>query len=76
MGWSDWVHVHEIAVMFGWPRDPSAKLAAASPGAVLAVPKSRRYKRGNFPQTLSDRIKSWRLSAPFRSSSPTRPRAI
>jgi hypothetical protein len=53
---SDWVHVHEIAVMFGQPSSavpgalPGAKLPGAGPGAVLAVRNTRRYKRGNFPK--------------------------
>jgi hypothetical protein len=41
---------------------------------LLARMKLRRYKPATL--ILFSRDTSWRLSAPFRSSSPTRPRAI
>jgi hypothetical protein len=69
---SERVHVREIVVIrrIDWLRDNPVHF-----GWSLAVRRWRRYKRRNSHQRFS-RMRSWRLSVPFRLSSPTRPPAI
>jgi hypothetical protein len=69
---SEWVHLCEIVVIPGIDRLPghhgiSADRLPFADGADISAA---------IPPQRSARTKSWRLNAPFRLSSLTRPRAI